>query len=170
MTCCTTLCFLMQVYLSYNNVSALKTLVAKTNWVLASERDKVDTNFTVLLRSQHVQSNAQPLIKGLSRYSGCLTETRRLSAFPRPPIPPPQPCTHLFKVGAACVCSGGHMVQPHSSHSPLSALAPPPPAPCWPCRWVRMAGTIFKWLKILVAAAARAALPSDLKGKLKLLL
>lgn len=31
----------MQVYLSYNNVTALKTLVAKANWVLASERDKV---------------------------------------------------------------------------------------------------------------------------------
>ncbi|XP_054837490.1 acyl-coenzyme A thioesterase 11 isoform X2 [Eublepharis macularius] len=30
-----------KVYLSYNNVSALKTLVAKANWVLASERDKV---------------------------------------------------------------------------------------------------------------------------------
>uniref|UniRef100_A0A8C3TD73 START domain-containing protein n=1 Tax=Chelydra serpentina TaxID=8475 RepID=A0A8C3TD73_CHESE len=29
------------VYLSYNNVSALKTLVAKTNWVLATEIDKV---------------------------------------------------------------------------------------------------------------------------------
>ncbi|XP_044285802.1 acyl-coenzyme A thioesterase 11 isoform X2 [Varanus komodoensis] len=30
-----------KVYLSYNNVTALKTLVAKANWVLASERDKV---------------------------------------------------------------------------------------------------------------------------------
>ncbi|XP_019386179.1 PREDICTED: acyl-coenzyme A thioesterase 11 [Crocodylus porosus] len=30
-----------KVYLSYNNVSALKTLVAKTNWVLATEIDKV---------------------------------------------------------------------------------------------------------------------------------
>uniref|UniRef100_A0A8C4WBX3 Acyl-coenzyme A thioesterase 11 n=1 Tax=Gopherus evgoodei TaxID=1825980 RepID=A0A8C4WBX3_9SAUR len=30
-----------KVYLSYNNVSALKTLVAKTNWVLAAEIDKV---------------------------------------------------------------------------------------------------------------------------------
>ncbi|XP_077189745.1 acyl-coenzyme A thioesterase 11 isoform X2 [Paroedura picta] len=30
-----------KVYLSYNNVSALKTLVAKTNWMLDSERDKV---------------------------------------------------------------------------------------------------------------------------------
>ncbi|XP_032073969.1 acyl-coenzyme A thioesterase 11 isoform X1 [Thamnophis elegans] len=29
-----------KVYLSYNNVTALKTLVAKANWVLASERDK----------------------------------------------------------------------------------------------------------------------------------
>lgn len=33
--------FKMQVYLSYNNVTALKTLVAKANWVLTSERDKV---------------------------------------------------------------------------------------------------------------------------------
>ncbi|XP_033007940.1 acyl-coenzyme A thioesterase 11 isoform X2 [Lacerta agilis] len=30
-----------KVYLSYNNVTALKTLVAKANWVLTSERDKV---------------------------------------------------------------------------------------------------------------------------------
>ncbi|XP_074859116.1 acyl-coenzyme A thioesterase 11 isoform X4 [Carettochelys insculpta] len=30
-----------KVYLSYNNVFALKTLVAKTNWVLATETDKV---------------------------------------------------------------------------------------------------------------------------------
>ncbi|NWH49081.1 ACO11 thioesterase, partial [Fregata magnificens] len=30
-----------KVYLSYNNVSALKTLVAKANWVLAREKDKV---------------------------------------------------------------------------------------------------------------------------------
>ncbi|KAJ6662562.1 hypothetical protein lerEdw1_011699, partial [Lerista edwardsae] len=30
-----------KVYLSYNNVTALKTLVAKANWVLASETDKV---------------------------------------------------------------------------------------------------------------------------------
>jgi len=29
------------VYLSYNNVSALKTLVAKANWVLAREKEKV---------------------------------------------------------------------------------------------------------------------------------
>ncbi|NXK03479.1 ACO11 thioesterase, partial [Herpetotheres cachinnans] len=32
---------LPQVYLSYNNVSALKTLVAKANWVLAREKEKV---------------------------------------------------------------------------------------------------------------------------------
>lgn len=30
-----------KVYLSYNNVSALKTLVAKANWVLAREKEKV---------------------------------------------------------------------------------------------------------------------------------
>ncbi|XP_053099579.1 acyl-coenzyme A thioesterase 11 isoform X2 [Hemicordylus capensis] len=30
-----------KVYLSYNNVTALKTLVAKANWILASEKDKV---------------------------------------------------------------------------------------------------------------------------------
>ncbi|XP_062835671.1 acyl-coenzyme A thioesterase 11 isoform X1 [Anolis carolinensis] len=30
-----------KVYLSFNNVTALKTLVAKANWVLASEREKV---------------------------------------------------------------------------------------------------------------------------------
>ncbi|XP_032552795.1 acyl-coenzyme A thioesterase 11 isoform X2 [Chiroxiphia lanceolata] len=30
-----------KVYLSYNNVSALKTLVAKTNWALAREKEKV---------------------------------------------------------------------------------------------------------------------------------
>ncbi|NXL62592.1 ACO11 thioesterase, partial [Chordeiles acutipennis] len=30
-----------KVYLSYNNVSALKTLVAKANWALASEKEKV---------------------------------------------------------------------------------------------------------------------------------
>ncbi|NWZ57453.1 ACO11 thioesterase, partial [Haliaeetus albicilla] len=32
---------LPQVYLSYNNVSALKTLVAKANWALAREKEKV---------------------------------------------------------------------------------------------------------------------------------
>ena len=32
---------LPQVYLSYNNVSALKTLVAKANWALAREQEKV---------------------------------------------------------------------------------------------------------------------------------
>ncbi|OXB82111.1 UNVERIFIED_CONTAM: hypothetical protein H355_008990 [Colinus virginianus] len=32
-----------KVYLSYNNVSALKTLVAKTNWVLAREKEKIYT-------------------------------------------------------------------------------------------------------------------------------
>lgn len=32
---------LPQVYLSYNNVSALKMLVAKANWALAREKEKV---------------------------------------------------------------------------------------------------------------------------------
>lgn len=32
---------LTQVYLSYNNVSALKMLVAKANWALAREKEKV---------------------------------------------------------------------------------------------------------------------------------
>lgn len=32
---------LPQVYLSYNNVSALKTLVAKANWALTREKEKV---------------------------------------------------------------------------------------------------------------------------------
>lgn len=32
---------LPQVYLSYNNVSALKTLIAKANWALAREKEKV---------------------------------------------------------------------------------------------------------------------------------
>jgi len=31
-----------QMYLSYNNVSALKMLAARTNWVLTSEKNKVD--------------------------------------------------------------------------------------------------------------------------------
>lgn len=31
----------MQVYLSYNNVSSLKMLVAKDNWVLSSEINQV---------------------------------------------------------------------------------------------------------------------------------
>ncbi len=33
------MCF--QVYLSYNNVSALKMLAARNNWRLSSEKDKV---------------------------------------------------------------------------------------------------------------------------------
>lgn len=35
------LCFRFKVYLSYNNVSALKTLAARKNWRLTSEKDKV---------------------------------------------------------------------------------------------------------------------------------
>lgn len=31
----------LQVYLSYNNVSALKMLAARNNWVLNSEKNKV---------------------------------------------------------------------------------------------------------------------------------
>lgn len=33
--------FLFQVYLSYNNVSALKTLASQKKWRLCSEKDKV---------------------------------------------------------------------------------------------------------------------------------
>lgn len=35
------LCVCFQVYLSYNNVSALKTLAARKNWRLTTEKDKV---------------------------------------------------------------------------------------------------------------------------------
>lgn len=35
------LCVCFKVYLSYNNVSALKTLAARKNWRLTSEKDKV---------------------------------------------------------------------------------------------------------------------------------
>lgn len=35
------LCLSLQVYLSYNNVSALKVLATKKNWRLTSEKDKV---------------------------------------------------------------------------------------------------------------------------------
>ena len=34
-------CVCFQVYLSYNNVSALRTMAARNNWCLSSEKDKV---------------------------------------------------------------------------------------------------------------------------------
>lgn len=34
-------CERLQVYLSYNNVSALKMLAARNNWLLNSEKNKV---------------------------------------------------------------------------------------------------------------------------------
>lgn len=41
-------CF--QVYLSYNNVSALKMLAARNNWRLSSEKDKVSAGSFFVLR------------------------------------------------------------------------------------------------------------------------
>lgn len=51
--------YLPQVYLSYNNVSALKMLVSRTDWALASEINKVqDTN--VLFTCLHLIHRCQP--------------------------------------------------------------------------------------------------------------
>lgn len=42
--------FVFQMYLSYNNVSALKLMDARNNWVLASEKNKVSISVcTVVL-------------------------------------------------------------------------------------------------------------------------
>lgn len=45
------MCVCVQVYLSYNNVSALKILAARNNWRLSSEKDKVSICCSVLLFS-----------------------------------------------------------------------------------------------------------------------
>lgn len=37
------------MYLSYNNVSALKLLSARSNWVLTSEKNKVGTSWNWIL-------------------------------------------------------------------------------------------------------------------------
>lgn len=47
---------LPQVYLSYNNVSALKTLVAKANWALAREKEEVLNPAPYSRAASHPQS------------------------------------------------------------------------------------------------------------------
>lgn len=53
----------VQVYLSYNNVSSLKMLVAKDNWVLSSEINQVagPTHQQRWLTSSH-RSSLKPLM------------------------------------------------------------------------------------------------------------
>ncbi|XP_062437949.1 acyl-coenzyme A thioesterase 11 isoform X2 [Rhea pennata] len=65
-----------QVYLSYNNVSALKTLVAKANWVLAQEKGKVRMytleedqflSFRMEMTARVAAAQAFPLLSDLRR-------------------------------------------------------------------------------------------------------
>lgn len=55
-----------QVYLSYNNVSALKMLVAKANWALAREKEKVPHTLSLLPRPLSVGSPRRGRVPGVA--------------------------------------------------------------------------------------------------------
>lgn len=65
-------CVCFQVYLSYNNVSALKMLAARNNWRLSSEKNKVSAVlFLVFFFSvPHKDVSCDPLFPGSSLHPG----------------------------------------------------------------------------------------------------